>query len=584
MLPGVYTGSITFASLGAVAAKDSPQTIFVSLVITPRCSIQISPGGLNFAGAYLQRSPAGQAISLGTSQGCSASLPWSTTVTTSSGGNWLSIGPTRGVTPANPKVTVNSTSLNPGSYSGSIILNWPAGTQTVPVTFIVGLATTPVIAATPATVALRGIVGQSVPLTRTITITNPGGGTLAWHASAATTIGSAWLALSQTSGTIAPHSSSLTTVIGTVLGTLTAGTYTGTVTIAAIDSATKVAVGTPMVIPITLTVQPVCILQPPSSPAMTFSAEAGLNPAPQTFTVGVVGACTGNITIIPTATLSNGTGWLGVSAPVTVISGGSASFTVTITSAGLAAGKYTGSISLAGLNGSFATSVSPQVVGVTLNVQAAPVLTAGQGSIAFNVSSGIVSQPITITNSGGSALNWTAALSGGTPGYVSLSAATGANLAGGSTASINVIVDATGLAGGTSVTTSVIVSAIDSLTGQPVSGSPVTVSVTINIPPPEMVLSATSLAFTTTAGTDPAAQTVNVQNPGGNTLTWTVGTPSQTWLVVSSTTGSDAAGQVTPISFNVNVTGLTAGTYNATVVITPSVGAPVTVNVALTIT
>ena len=136
MLPGVYTGSITFASLGAVAAKDSPQTIFVSLVVMPQCSIQISPGGLSFAGAYLQRSPTGQAISLGASQGCSASLPWSTTVTTSSGGKWLSIGPTGGVTPANPEVTVNSTGLKPGSYSGSIIFNWPAGTQTLPVTFI----------------------------------------------------------------------------------------------------------------------------------------------------------------------------------------------------------------------------------------------------------------------------------------------------------------------------------------------------------------------------------------------------------------------------------------------------------------
>src|SRR5207237_6041656 len=110
-----------------------------------------------------------------------------------------------------------------------------------------------------------------------------------------------------------------------------------------------------------------------------------------------------------------------------------------------------------------------------------------------------VSQPITIANIGGSALNCAAAFGAAAPNYVSLSATSGANLAGGNTASINVIVDATGLAGGTSVTTSVIVSAIDPLTGQPVSGSPVTVSVTINIPPPQMVLIATSLAFTTTA-------------------------------------------------------------------------------------
>jgi hypothetical protein len=100
-----------------------------------------------------------------------------------------------------------------------------------------------------------------------------------------------------------------------------------------------------------------------------------------------------------------------------------------------------------------------------------------------------------------------------------------------------------------------------------------------------MVLSATSLIFTTAAGINPVVQTVNVQNQGGNTLTWTatVDTPSSTWLAVSTSTGSDAAGQVTPITFSVNVGGLAAGTYKATVLITPSVGAPVPVNVTLTI-
>jgi len=310
---------------------------------------------------------------------------------------------------------------------------------------------------------------------------------------------------------------------------------------------------------------------------MTFSTEASVKPTSQTFSVGVVGACAGNVTITPTATMSSGTNWLAVSAPVTVISGGRAIFTVSITSTVLAAGTYTGSISLAALNG------SPQVVGITLKVLAAPVLTAGPSAVSFNISSGIVSQPLTITNNGGSALNWTAALGKGTPGYVSLSNTSGTNVAGGTTASLNVVVDTTGLVGGTSVTTSVIVSAIDPLTGQSVVGSPATVNVTIKIPLPQMVLSVTSLAFTTTAGTNPAAHTVNVQNPGGNTLTWAVGTPSQTWLVVSPTTGSDAAGQVTQLTFNANVAGMAAGTYPATVVITPSVGAAVTVTVTLTI-
>jgi hypothetical protein len=409
---------------------------------------------------------------------------------------------------------------------------------------------------------------------------------LTWTAKTAviTPAGGTWLSATPT-GSVSVTVPSATTV-GVLLTGLTTGTYAGSVTIAAIDSVTKLAVGTPKVIPVTLKIQPVCTLQPPSTAAASFSAETTLNPAPQTFTVGVVGACTGNVTITPTVTMSNGTGWLAVSAPVTVISGGKAIFTVTSASAGLAAGTYTGSISLAALNGSIATSGSPQVVGITLKVLTAPALTAGPGAVGFNGITGIVSQPITITNSGGSALNWTAALGAGTPSYVSLPATPGTNLVGGSTASTNVIVDATKLPGGTtSVTVSVIVSAIDPLTGQPVSGSPVTVNVTIKIPPPLMVLSATSLIFTTTAGINPVAQTVNVQNQGGNTLTWTatVGTPSATWLAVSTTTGSDAAGQVTPITFSVNVAGLAAGTYTATVLITPSVGAPVPVNVTLTI-
>ena len=700
MLPGVYNGWLTFTSQGTFPTKDSPQTIFVSLVVVPQCSVQISTGGLNFAGAYLQPSPAGQGISLSTSQGCSTSIAWSATATTSSGGKWLSISSTGGVTPANPVVHVNSTGLKPGAYSGSIIFSWPAGTQTLPVTFTVGQATTPIIAASPATVALNGIIGQTTPLTQSITVTNPGGGTLFWHASAVTTIGGAWLGISPVSGTIAPHLTGRITVTRTILSTLTGGTYTGTITIvgtdssghpaygspisipvnlvvqatcsvvatplalnflgvvggvnpvaqslaittrgacanaltwtattavvtpaggtwltatlagtvsstlpsatnvgvsltglkagtytgsvaiAAIDSVTKLAVGTPKVIPITLTVQPICTLQPPSALAMTFSTEAGVNPASKTFTVGVVGACAGNVTITSAATMASGTGWLAVSAPVTVISGGSAIFTVTIASSGLAAGKYTGSISLAAVNGTAAISGSPQVVGITLNILAAPALVAGPSAVSFNVSNGIVSQPLTITNNGGSALNWTAALGNGAPGYVSLSNTSGTNLAGGTTASLNVVVDTNGLAGGTSVTTSVIVSAIDPLTGLTVVGSPTTVNVTIKIPLPQMVLSVTSLAFTATVGTNPAAQTVNVQNPGGNTLTWTVGTPSQTWLVVSPTTGSDAAGQVTQLTFNANVAGMAAGTYPATVVITPSVGAAVTVSVTLTI-
>ena len=98
-----------------------------------------------------------------------------------------------------------------------------------------------------------------------------------------------------------------------------------------------------------------------------------------------------------------------------------------------------------------------------------------------------------------------------------------------------------------------------------------------------MQLSTNNLSFTTNAGVNPAAQTITITNTGGNSLTWTVGTPSQSWLTSSVPSGSDDAGQNSPLTFSVDVTGMPAGTYSATVDITPSTGNVVTVTVSLTI-
>jgi hypothetical protein len=702
MLPGVYSGSVTFTSNGLVAAKNSPQTIYVSLVVLPQCGLQVSPGALTFSGVYLQSPPAQQIMSVGVSQGCSSSLNWSAIATTSDRGKWLSIGSTGGVTPSNPSVSVSTAGLLPGTYSGSVIFSSSSGTQTLPVTLILGQSTTPIATAAPATLSFSGIIGQTGPVPpQNITLTNTGGGTLTWHATAATAIGGAWLGVTPATGSLSSQlaatlsvsptlSETLTagtynatiTIIGTdslgnpasgsplsipvsflvqapcsitaatpalafqgvsgqpdpavqaatitangtcvnaltwtavtattpVGGTwlsatpatgtvslkapsttsvgvttagLAAGTYKGTVTITAIDNVTKAAVGKPQVIAVTLTVQPGCTLQPPSVKGETFSSQVGANPATQTFTISASGACTGKVTITPTATMANGTGWLAVSpASTKVTSGTSATFTVTVTSASLAAGSYTGSISLAAFNAGIAISGSPQTVGITLTVSAPPSLTAGPGTMNFNVSTGPLSKPVTITNTGGQPLNWTAALGTGSPSYVSLSAASGTGLAGGAAATVNVTVNATGVPGGTTVSTTVVISATDPNTGQAVAGSPSTVAITITISSPKMTLSATSLTYTTTVGNNPAAQTINLQNTGDDTLTWKAAAPSQPWLTVTPTTDSDSAGQSATLTFTIDVTNMTANTYTATVLITPSTGAPQKVTVTLTI-
>jgi uncharacterized membrane protein len=97
-----------------------------------------------------------------------------------------------------------------------------------------------------------------------------------------------------------------------------------------------------------------------------------------------------------------------------------------------------------------------------------------------------------------------------------------------------------------------------------------------------MQLSATTLNFTVAPGTS-SSQNITITNTGGNTLTWSVtNNTAPTWLAVSPTSGSNAAGASAPLTFTVTVPLLTPpGTYSATVTITPSNGSPQTVTVNL---
>ena len=701
MLPGTYNGWITFSSQGSGPVMDSPQTLFISLTIVPQCAVQVSPGALTFTAVYRHSSPQPRAIALGVTQGCSTSLPWNASVTTTKGGSWLSIGQRSGTTPAYPMVTASISGLSPGTYRGALIFSSKSGNQTVPVTLIIALPSSPTLSVGPAAMSFSAIYGQSGPPIQTATITNIGGGTLAWSASATTSMGGAWLSIAPSSGNLsagqpgsitvtvkllqsltpgpynglitisatsgsgkpaagspqsipitfivqspcsigsiplalnftgvggqsAPHpqpvsitasgacanalnwaaststlsggpwltalpasgrvslSAPSSTKIAVSLAGLHAGIYSGKVIITAIDSFTRQKVSTPQPIDITLTVQPPCTLQVPSSTGQAYSAEVGLNPSAQTFTIGVTGTCSANVTITPIATTDSGGNWLAVSpSSVPVTSGKTATFTVTVTSASLPAGSYKGTISLAAVDGSgIVITGSPQQLTITAGALSPPALTTGPGPLTFNLDTGSTYQQISIGNSGNEPLNWTAALALGAPTFISLSATSGTGLNGGTSTTINVNVDATGLKGGSTYTTTATISAIDPITGNIVAGAPATVPITINITPPTMQFNSSNLAFTTNTGVNPNTQTITITNTGGDSLTWTVGTPSQSWLTASMPGGSDNARQSSLLTFSVDVTGMPAGTYTATVDITPSAGNVVAVTVSLTI-
>jgi len=688
LLPGTYSGSITFTGQGQV--KDSPQDVLVTITITPQCGLQVSSSLLTFAGVFQQSSPESKTINVGVSQGsCTAPIQWSATTTAS----WLTLSTSSGTTPAYPSVSVNSTGLAPGTYNGSIVFSTSAGTDTIPVTFTLGQPTTPIVGVSAATLTYSGVVGQTGPAAQSVIVTNTAGGVLKWQATVATSVGGNWLSAAASNGSLTSHQSTALSVtaqlktlppgiyngtvtitgsdeadhrvpgspqvipvsflvqaactittdstaltftsavgqsaptsqalsiaangacthavtwittsaapwlvatpatgtatsaaagkssIGVTSAGLAAGNYQSTLTVTAIDSVTQQPIGTPVEIPVALAVQQACTLQAPSVATEAFTTVAGKNPATQTFSLAVSGACTGSMTITPTVSLGSGTGWLTVTPTrATVLAGGTATFTVAVIGTVMKAGSYSGSITLAGVNGGATITGSPQTVGITVTVSSPPSFAASAGAAATHGTDGVTAQPVNIANTGGTALNWTATLANA-PSFVSLATSSG-TLAAGTNTSTGVVVDgASAIAG--SYTANVTVTAIDPVSSLAAAGSPLTVSITINIAPPSMQVNTTSLTYSTPAGTKPAAQSINITNIGGGTLTWTTGTPSASWLSVSPTSGSDTPNVTSSPTFNVNASGLAAGSYTATVVLTPSVGSAVTVTVTLTVT
>ncbi len=160
--------------------------------------------------------------------------------TTSSDSAWLSVSPSNGTAPGTLNVTVNPTGLSAGTYNGNITVasagavNTP---QVVPVSFTIAA---PSIGLSPASLAFNGTYLASNPASQQINISNVGGGSLSWTASASVP----WLALSASSGS-APFALS---VSANIAG-LTPGTYTGNISISSAGASNS-----PQTVPVTLTI------------------------------------------------------------------------------------------------------------------------------------------------------------------------------------------------------------------------------------------------------------------------------------------------------------------------------------------
>ena len=212
------------------------RNVSVTASTTNTGTISVSPNSLGFSANYLGSNPASQSAQV--TAGGGAMLAWTATSTAS----WLSVTPVSGTTPATLQVSVASSTLAGGNYTGTIqvvSLGAVTTTQAITVNLTVVLPP-PSLLVSPSSFNFVTYQGQSPPAAQILSVMNGGSGGFSWTASSS----SSWLSVSPVSG-----SSPAAVSIGVNNAGLATGTYTGIVTVTAPG-----IINSPQAVPVTLQV------------------------------------------------------------------------------------------------------------------------------------------------------------------------------------------------------------------------------------------------------------------------------------------------------------------------------------------
>lgn len=354
--PGTYTAVLNITSGGAA---NSPQQVQVTYTVTAAPVLTALPAGLNFNFQIGTTAPSAQtvAISAGTQNiAITATADPGTTT------GWLSVSPTTGTTPTNLSVSVNPTGLASGIYTGRITVTGTGlGTLQIPVTL--NVSTLPLLNLSASAVAFnaqpnQAPPGQSVNVTSTST---PLPFTIDIEPA------NSWLVAGQTA-----NATPATVVLGAVVTGLQPGTYTGRVIIRSPQAGNN-----PQVINVTLNVSSQVVLQV-SPNTLTFNAVAGgPTPAFQSFNVNSSDNTPQAFNVTKTTTDPNGQ-WLVV--PTTSGNTPATNLQVAVNQAGLAAGNYTGTITVTPAN----NAGPPQTIQVNLTVTGQTQFRANPTTLTFS--------------------------------------------------------------------------------------------------------------------------------------------------------------------------------------------------------
>jgi len=521
-----------------------------------------NPASLHFVAQAGSLAPS-QNLTL-TSSGAPLAYTLSSSVTSPAGGNWLQVPTQSGTTVSTIIVSVNAAGLAGGTYSGVINVSAPtAGNASlaVVVTLTVAAAGFPNFTANPASLHFVAQAGSIAP-SQNLTLTSSGA-PLAYTLSSSVTspTGGNWLQVPTQSGT-----TGATVTVSVNTAGLAVGTYSGVINVSA-----PTAGNASLAVLVTLIVAAAGFPNFTANPAsLHFVAQAGSIAPSQNLALTSSGAPLA-YTLNSSVTSPTGGNWLQV--PTQSGTTG-ATVTVSVNTAGLAVGTYTGVINVSAPtagNGSLA-------VPVTLNIAPGPVLLFSVHSLSFAYQVGQaqpLSQTVTIGSTSGTVSYAVATQTGSMLPWLNVSSTSGT-----SPGNLVVNVNTTGLAIGTFTGTI-------SLTPTGPNSNSQTIQVTLVISNSALFLvSPISPTFTTTIGSGGSSfQNLEVTSTDGTPLPFSVVASTSigsNWLLVSLTSGISP----TNLSITANPAALAVGTYTGTVTIAASSGSvanspqtfPVTLN------
>ena len=525
--PGTFTGTISIVPnlLGSI-----PTVIPVSFQVLspqPESVIYVSPDNLTFDYRIGGPLPSPAALSLTSSPGQAA---FTLSTSTTSGGAWLAISPTNGVTPSTAiAIATPYAGMGPGIYTGTITVIPSSGggiIRNIPVTLRISSVGS--LSVTPAYLSYNYQTGGALPSPQVLSVVDSLGGATPFTVTATTTSGGPWLFVSSSSGTT-PAS----VIVNVSPAALTPGTYYGTVSFSPVGGTTSAA------IPVTLAVlnnarllaSPTSLLfnyqiGGPSVPTQYISVTSSGSPI--TFNAGVQGPSW--ITLTTSGALTTPTG-VGV---------------VVRPPSSTPQGAYSATVTLSPASGGSIVSVP-----VSVQVLAANYLSVGRKSVTFNAATGgqILLENVSVTSSNGP-VQYQAVTSGLWLGVAQSDPNTPSN--------IQISANPSGLKAGT-------YQGQITLFSDEVVNSPQIINVTLSVSTePVPAASPYGLMFSyQVGGPDPPVETTVISSTGvSQSFTATASTDTGKWLIIG-------AGTTTPgtVAAAVNIDGLTPGVYTGSILV-----------------